>query len=300
MLVAAPGDAKSAKIDARPRVEQGRLKPAWQGRRLQPNACALTQCRVSNQDDWGSIDNARELIASRIEASGGPVTLPVEWRFDVKAGVEATDGWSVAIELSEDASLSLNGASIALDEREVLFDPAISSVSLPAVSAGEHLLGLTRTFAEPGDLQPPWVLGPFRVEQTDAGGRTLVVDDGSVTLGRWSEAGLPSYFGEVVYRAEVEGAPLEDGAGVMLERDWLGTVGEVRVNGKLVDAVFAAPYECDLTAQWGPGTRAVEITLTAAPDDALAGLRGLGDADVTNAGLKAPEIAIYGRGGREQ
>jgi hypothetical protein len=266
---------------------------------MQPNACALSACRAAGVGgEWSSIEKVREILASEIERTGGPVKFRVEWRVHVVSSPALATGWSVAFELGEDGSLWLDGHDVVAAEHETVFDPAIVLVRVPPLSGGEHTLEVSRTFAEPGDLQPPWLMGPFMVNKAGEGERLIEVSDDSVALGRWSTNGLPSYFGEVVYRAEVEGAVFEDDARVRLEVEWLGHAGEVRVNGKPVQTIFCAPYECDLTAHWGPGTKVIEIAVTDAPDNALAGLRMLDEFDTTHAGLiGAPEIAIYGRAG---
>ncbi len=296
LLVTVPGDAKSAAIDARPWVERGRLKPAWTGRRMQPNACALTVCR-SGGGDWMTTSALRESLAAKIAESPGGLRVSVEWLFSVTGPDDAPGGWSVAVELGDGGELTLDGQPIRTGGADSLFDPAISLVPLPHIRRGNHTITLTRTVEDAGDLQAPWVLGPFAIQKTEAGDRALTTNEEVVALGPWSEAGLPSYFGEVIYRTEVEGASLTGDERAMLEIEWMSHTAEVRVNGKPMQTLFTAPFECDLTEHWGPGPKVIEIAVTNAPDALLAGLRDLDEFDVAVAGLAAsPEIAIYGRG----
>jgi hypothetical protein len=298
LLVIAPGDPKTAEIDARPWVEVGRLTPEWFGRRMRPNACALIECRVAQSGaGWSSVDLMREKLGAEIAAAGGPVTRRVEWRAVIESGPISRTGWSVATEPGGDGLLRLDGHALAQNDTETLFDPAIKVTPLPPLRSGEHVLEIARSFAAADELQPPWLLGPFKLLNTESGEHAIVVTDESVALGHWAEIGLPSYFGEVIYRAEVEGGAVNDGERVMLEIEWVAHSAEVRVDGVKVGTIFSHPLECELTQYWSPGTRIIDIVVTDAPDNALAGLRGLDEFDTTGAGLaEKPEIVIYGRG----
>jgi hypothetical protein len=78
--------------------------------------------------------------------------------------------------------------------------------------------------------------------------------------GGWNSQGMPFYAGKVCYREEFK---LDDLAGTYSVSlgEWLGSVAQVRVNGKPAGWIVSAPWECDVTRLLRKGQNVVEVTV---------------------------------------
>ena len=153
-----------------------RIEPKWHGSRTGPNALPLTECRIVDDEtagDWGPLASARSVLRARIEEAGRPVPFKIEWRFHVASEYAEPEGCSVAVELGEGSTTSLNGEDLLSDYAGWVFDPAISEVPLPIPRPGENVLQVWRLCAWAEDVQAPWVLGRFSVGGNGAGGWRL-------------------------------------------------------------------------------------------------------------------------------
>ncbi len=281
-------------------VEESRVTPPWTARRTSPNAVILRECRVVEpgaSPEWASAAAARRSLTARMEKSRGPVSLRTQWRVQVAGGGPAIGGYYVVAELSEGASLKLDGAELAIgDGGEHLLDPAMRPVALPALTEGEHVIELWMLYAEAGEFQSPWLRGPFAQTAAKDGGLQLAPARESIALGALSAQGLPAYFGGVIYTARVDGAPANDARRIELRLPGLSEAAQVRVDGS--DAGFVLPPDTsfDLSGVWRAGTRTVEVILRVKPDALLEALGNEAQARSSTHGLSAaPEIVTLAR-----
>jgi hypothetical protein len=111
------------------------------------------------------------------------------------------------------------------------------------------------------ELEPVYVLGDFGLESIDKGFR--LAPAASLTLGPWSEQGRPLYPGGIGYsKTYTLGSP-DPGRERFAVRlgEWLGSVAEVRVNGKSAGFIFCPPFELDITDFLGAGQNTVSIVV---------------------------------------
>jgi hypothetical protein len=281
-------------------TDESRVTPPWTARRTTHNAVALSECRIVDGNapmDWKAPSDVRNLLAGRIAQARGPVSLRTQWRFRVAAGSPPITDCAAILELSEGASIRLDGDEIAPERNAWVLDPSMREVSLPSLVPGEHLLELWRMYAAPGDLQPPWIRGPIAdVTLKDEGVRIAAARD-TIAVGALASQGLRSYFGEIVYTARMDGAPAVEGRRVELRLRGLSEPAEIRVDGSRAGFVLPPNTTCDLTEFWRPGTRSVEIVLRVPPDGLIAQLHDGRNAAPPHHGLPSPPelVTLMGR-----
>lgn len=277
-----------------PMVEESRITPPWTARRTSPNAAVLCECRIEEagaSPEWTSPAEVRRNLAARLARSRGPVSLRTQWRFEVADGASAISGCFVVAELSEGTSLKLDGVDLSAGDGDSVLDPAMRLAALPALAAGEHVLELWTLYAKAGDLDPLWLRGPFAEIAAKNGHTQLAPARETIALGALLSQGLPTYFGDVIYTARVDGAPVTESRRIELRLPGLGEAAQLRVDGS--DAGFVLPphSSCDLSGVWRAGTRTLEVVLRIPPDALLAALGDNVNARLSARGLlTAPEL----------
>ena len=105
------------------------------------------------------------------------------------------------------------------------------------------------------ELEPVYVVGDFGVTAQDKGFRITASQD--LKTGPWSEQKLPFYSDVVAYSRSYR---LRPGSTYKVSLGkWLGTVAEVKVNGKSAGVIGWAPYEVDVTKLVRSGRNDVEV-----------------------------------------
>ena len=109
------------------------------------------------------------------------------------------------------------------------------------------------------ELEAVYILGDFGLESGDKGFR--LAPGFGMTLGPWSEQGRPLYPGGVSYSKTYtlsQPDPERERILVKLGR-WLGSVAEVRINGKMAGFIVCPPYELDITSALSAGKNTVSV-----------------------------------------
>ncbi len=100
-------------------------------------------------------------------------------------------------------------------------------------------------------------------ELASHGRQAIHLVDGSGLVGArpgWNEQGHPFYSAGVSYRQQFHVDKAKGRFFVALP-DWLGSVAEVKVNGKSAGYIVSAPWECDVTRQIKRGANDVEVVV---------------------------------------
>lgn len=100
-------------------------------------------------------------------------------------------------------------------------------------------------------------------ELASHGRQAMHLVDGSGLVGArpgWNEQGHPFYAAGVSYRQQFRVDQTEGRFRVALP-DWLGSVAEVKVNGKSAGYISSPPWECDVTKQIKRGANDVEVVV---------------------------------------
>jgi len=278
-------------------TEEARVTPPWTARRTQVNSTALCECRLAEGGGhWTGPGELRQVLAERIAQAHGPVALRTQWRFRVAAGAPSIAECVAVAELSEGASMRLDSDELVTEHDKWILDPSMRAVALPPLAAGEHTLEIWRLYAAAGDLQAPWLRGPFAdVTLKDECTRIAPARD-TIAVGSLASQGLRSYFGEIVYAARMDGTPPAEGRRMELRLRGLSEPVEVRVDGSRAGFVLPPHANFDLTGFWRAGTRSVDILLRVPLDNLLAQLRDGRHAAQAHHGLPSPpEIVTLAR-----
>ncbi len=100
-------------------------------------------------------------------------------------------------------------------------------------------------------------------ELASHGRQVIHLVDGSGLVGArpgWNEQGHPFYSADVSYRQQFR-VDKAKGRFLVALPDWLGSVAEVKVNGKSAGYIVSAPWECDVTKQIKRGANDVEVVV---------------------------------------
>lgn len=295
LTVPAAGE-KRAEAAHGPEHERERVVPAWTGRRADPNVAVLTSCRLVDGESlggWMSLDKLRAHVSNRIQEQGGPVPSRVQWLFEVGGGGKARYPWAVVAELSQDASVRVDDVELSTGDAESIFDPAMKRIPLPDLRPGAHLLEIWRLYADPADVQPPWILGPFVLRQPVD--KPLVLDPAGedVALGEWRRHGLPYYFGRVFYEADLDARPLAGGELVRLEMPGRHGAATVRINDDTVAQIVGPRGTCDLSEFWKEGALRLEVEIVGTPLNAFAAMGGVSEELPERYGLTTPPELVF-------
>jgi hypothetical protein len=105
------------------------------------------------------------------------------------------------------------------------------------------------------------VLGDFGLAASTPGFR--VTAPPALKLGAWKDQGLPFYADRIAYSKSVQ-VPEEAIANARFAIElgaWLGSVAEVKVNGRSAGLIAFPPYRLDITGAIVPGTNTVEVDI---------------------------------------
>lgn len=251
-----------------------RIVPAWRGVRTAPNVAVPVRCRLAEREsrgDWTTPDNVRRIVSDRLQNADGPVSARTQWTFTIQPGAEPPAGCEIVVERSQDLTIRLNEAEVSVEEPEPIPDPVFARIPLPALDTGRNVIEIWRLYADPGDMQPPWLLGPFTAETADAD-LVLTPADTNVSFETWADQGLGLYFGNVVYRADIEGRTLDSEQRIRLDLPGLRGAAQIRVNENAIAHLLEPPYTVDLTEHWNNDHTTIEIEIAGSFTNLLATL----------------------------
>lgn len=280
-------------------TQDARTVPPWTVRRLRPNAATLYDGRIVDNGaptNWATPAELRRMLADRIAQARGPVSLRTQWRFSVAAGAPAITDCAAIAELSEGASMRLDQDELVTDGDEWVLDPSMHVVPLPPLQAGEHMLEIWRLYSTAGDLQAPWLRGPFAEAAPKDDRAKIEPARDAIAVGTLASQGLRSYFGKITYTARLDGTAAAENRIVELHLRGLAEPAEIRVDGSRAGFALPPHTAFDLTNHWRAGTRTIEIILRVPPDNLIAHLRDGRSAMSIQHGLPSPpEIVILTR-----
>ncbi len=163
-------------------------------------------------------------------------------------------------ETPERFSIEVNGQA-ATASGDYCFDPAFSKVDVTKlVQPGANEVVLTCPDFDMGmEIEACYLAGDFAAAWN---GRKIALSPQpeSVTPGDWCAQGYPFFAGSMVYAAEAEVGPHDEGERMVVRLGkWEGVVARVRVNGQDAGPVAWPPYEVDVTDLLRPGANRIEV-----------------------------------------
>ncbi|MDR0932550.1 MAG: hypothetical protein LBM70_05955 [Victivallales bacterium] len=158
----------------------------------------------------------------------------------------------LAIENPEQWQFSLDGMLFKPEDCGCCCDHSMRIVTLPALTAGHHVLELTTRFNKNTSLESIFLLGDFAVKGNDELSKAPL----RLKKGDWTKQGFPYYVGNVTYYADF------DAQGELLEFDFSdrsGTAFGVSLNGEKERVFVSPPYKCLLATCKGKNRLAFQI-----------------------------------------
>ena len=112
------------------------------------------------------------------------------------------------------------------------------------------------------DLESIYILGDFRVVNSESGEYVLTDDDNRVTTGDLSKNGYPFYRGTFVYETSFNYENRDEDKLMLALNDMGGIIARIFVNGEDAGKIKWRPMEVDITGLVKPGANSLRIELT--------------------------------------
>jgi len=196
-----------------------------------------------------------ELISHRFSSSSG---LEAVYRFTVREKVPAS--LFVVIERADLYTVTCNGKEVKAAPGQWWLDKAFGKIDIAATAqVGENQVVIK---ASPltmfHELAAAYVLGDFNVESAEKG--FVIAPPKPLELGPWNKQGMPLYSHSVAYRRSFDiGSKI--GRYYVTLPAWLGSVAEVKVNGKSAGHIWHQPWELDVTDALRQYGNEIEVTV---------------------------------------
>lgn len=194
--------------------------------------------------------------------------LDMGQRFNAQSGFRATyhfeleqgftpDSLRAMIEWPQLYRVTLNGQAISPLPGRTWLDHAYGVFDIGHwVRPGRNTLTLT---AAPmhihAELESVFLVGDFRLKAAERG--FVMAPPTELTVGAWSEQGMPFYFDGVRYAKTI--TPQEGRTYRIQLNQWNGTVARVIVNGQKAGIIGWPPYSLDITAHLQEGNNEVAV-----------------------------------------
>jgi hypothetical protein len=180
------------------------------------------------------------------------------YRFDIASG-PAAPPLDVVVERPALFKVFINGKETVPQKGTFWLDKAFGVFKGTGRPGMNEITLVAQPFTIHTELEPVYVLGDFGLAAAKPGFRVTAAP--SLKLGPWKDQGLPFYAGRVAYTKTVR-IP-DDAIGkarfAVELGTWLGSVAEVKVNGRPAGAIAFPPYRLDITDVLVPGTNTVEV-----------------------------------------
>jgi hypothetical protein len=178
------------------------------------------------------------------------------FHFEVSEGVPA-GAIQAVVERPQFWHVTVNDAAVTPRPKEWWLDTSFGVYDIGAqVRRGANAITLkAQPMSVHAEIQPVHILGNFGVTGANPGFRIIPARE--ISMGAWKDQDLPFYSDAISYSRTFNlkrGAPCRVRLG-----KWLGTVAEVKVNGKSAGIIGWPPYEADITGYIQDGSNSVEV-----------------------------------------
>ena len=232
---------------------------------------------------WGK---AAEFMFQKNGLAGNPWDHAIQFRDEIlKTAFPAGSGFSATYHFAIEASvprrimavveraelyqITCNGVKVTAIQGEWWLDRAFGVLDIATVAkVGDNTLTIT---ANPmtvfHELEAAHIIGDFSVKAVAKG--FVIFPPGELSLGSWSEQGLPLYGHRVSYSATFQMSPGSGRRVLITLPDWRGVVAKVVVNGQNAGFIYHHPMECDITHAVVSGENRVEVIVCGSLRNAL-------------------------------
>lgn len=250
--------------------------------RLDPNVLAVDYCDVTaggeTRENLYTV-SAGHFVFSKHGFDRNPWDRAVQFKdelisktFPDDSGFEATYRFTIrdkvptsleiVIERAEAYEITCNGKPVKHEPGQWWLDKSFGRIDIrDAARVGENAVTIkARPFEVFMELEAAYVIGDFALVPAEKG--FVMAPPEPLELGPWNEQGLPLYGHRVAYRQSFDVGDRSSRLIVELPGEWLGSVAEVRVNGKAAGHIWYQPWELDVTEHVTEGTNDVEVIVT--------------------------------------
>jgi hypothetical protein len=211
-----------------------------------------------SRDPWDSAVQFRdEFISRKFSPDRG---FEATYRFTIEQQVPQR--LCIVIERPDLYSIRCNGKTVSAMKDSWWLDKSFGKIDIAdAAVVGENTVIITASpFTVYHELESAYVLGTFRLRETNSG---FVITSGSepaLKLGSWKKQGYPFYAAGVSYERSFN-ITQPAGRYVVELGEWYGSVVGVIVNGKTAGYIAYKPWQCDVTDLIKPGDNTIEVVV---------------------------------------
>jgi hypothetical protein len=210
------------------------------------------------RNPWDSAVQFRDELISRTFApdSGFEAT----YRFTIERQIPKRL-W-IVIERPDLYKIKCNGRAVSAVKDAWWLDKVFGKIDISDTAVvGENTVTISASpFTIYHELEPAYLLGAFKLKETDSGFVVAGGSEAALKLGSWKKQGYPFYASGVRYKQTFG---VERPAGrYLVEMDrWYGSVAEIIVNGKTAGHIAYRPWECDVTDLIKRGGNTIEVVV---------------------------------------
>lgn len=157
----------------------------------------------------------------------------------------ALSGCSLALEMPANCSGFLNGQAIPMEPCGYYVDPAISTVALPDIQAGENVLELCMDYGDSTNLEWMYLLGDFGVALRGAHACLYQKPD-KLFWGDYTRQGFPFYTGNMTYLVRIPAEYLSGKESHLQVPYYAGAAVKVSTQDGREEMLAFLPHECRL------------------------------------------------------
>ncbi|HOW19194.1 MAG TPA: hypothetical protein PLC79_09170, partial [Phycisphaerae bacterium] len=184
-------------------------------------------------------------------------------RFEFESDMGRPNAFLV-VEKASRFAIRLNGQPVATDTKEWHWDRQFTKMNVGRlIRKGVNELILTASWAPGTEIEDVFIVGDFALREIAPSRYAITPEPQTLATGDWVPQGYPFYAGNMVYRKRFPVARL--GADPAKRRvvlrliEPLGTLFEVRMNGRTAGTIAWPPYEIPVTDLVHEGVNEVEI-----------------------------------------
>ncbi|MFP6582417.1 MAG: hypothetical protein VCD00_07645 [Candidatus Hydrogenedentota bacterium] len=228
------------------------LEPEWMATRLYGPATALTECRFAGHP-WGTIEDARQNLAERLNSNPGGVIGHLEWRI---SNSTPEDGFDLNITLMPPANQVITFAQEILNQKndsDIGF-PGFVSYGLPKTESIQGVLCIEGQWKRIDEINAPLITPIAAIDET-TGHRVPI----SVPMKPWRESGLEDFGHTVTYQTDIQGYERFDESPIYLEVAGLHSPAELRINDRIIDHIVWNPHRVDIRSVWTNGPLRIDL-----------------------------------------
>lgn len=215
---------------------------------------------------WNTSVQFRNSTLARDTFTTGGFTA--DYKFTINENFDVSNLKAV-VERASLYTVRINGEKVIADDGKWWLDPEMNVIPIGKhVKTGENIISLElspmKILAE---IEQVFILGNFRVQPATKG-FCIISPSLHFTSDSWKAQGYPFYSRAFAYSRKFNINDLNAKYAVTLGK-WIGTVGEVYVNGQKAGIIAFEPYLLDVSKYLKEGENKIEVHITGSNQNLL-------------------------------